>query len=773
MDTKLYCFHLPRAINLYQLISSTCVEWWYVNNHVKGSDGKEYSLFASFFRIYKGKDEDGNLMHLHAIAAGVVNATDKSYHPIALVDPETPDVLKYQIEKGFYKLDERLSRATLEVVNKGVVPLPDVAFPKAAVVSKSSLDLDYSQGNTFKKNPDGSYHVCVNAPHLNISYDITLTPKKTPQLQGHDGVVQVGIKRETMFYYFIPRNETVGTLTIDGKTVEVHGTGWYDHEFGGGLKENVYSKAEREKRQREEQMGVKPVESESKETEEEKPEKDNSYAWDWFSIQLEDGTDITATNLVDSDLNVVYDRFTIVVDPDSTRTEYDDFELEGSDNWISVRTAASYPTTWVLRSQKADMELHLKAVFPAQEIMTLLAKPGFWEGRLTVEGRLRGRSVKGVGFLERHGFEGVDSLDSFFKRISKIVREEIHEVLPDHPTYEQARELMASAQMDHYMQGADIGVLERTLIRPIREIIDRGGKSWRSYACLLCVDCVGGVSHNFRHWLAMPEIMHVGSLIVDDIQDKSETRRGGPTVHKMYGEAIAINAGTAAYFVAMDLLQRRTPSFTKEQRLRLDELYFLTLRAGHAGQAFDINGLDYMMDDVCEGKIDAQVLLDRVTCTHRLKSAVPAGNLARIGTHIGGGTDAQADAVGRYFESIGVAFQIIDDVLNLRGFEGNTKRRGEDLAMGKITYPVAYAFTQFSPEKRRSVWERLRSKPQEDEVILGIIEDLESVQATDKSVEIATKMVDDAWAVLDKQIPDSFYKLMLRAFGWYVLERHY
>src|SRR5690606_3101506 len=131
-----------------------------------------------------------------------------------------------------------------------------------------------------------------------------------------------------------------------------------------------------------------------------------------------------------------------------------------------------------------------------------------------------------------------------------------------------------------------------------REIIDRGGKSWRSYACLLCVDCVGGNSFNYQHWLAMPEIMHVGSLIVDDIQDKSETRRGGPSCHVKHGDGIAINAGTAAYFLAMDILQARTPGLTSELRIKLFEIYFLTLRAGHCGQAFDINGLDYLMDEV-------------------------------------------------------------------------------------------------------------------------------------------------------------------------------
>lgn len=168
-----------------------------------------------------------------------------------------------------------------------------------------------------------------------------------------------------------------------------------------------------------------------------------------------------------------------------------------------------------------------------------------------------------------------------------------------------------------------------------------------------------------------------------------------------------------------------------DKLVKIYELYFLTLRAGHAGQAYDITGQEYLMDDVvCYGSRclrmmaspccvlpDLQIktgnndaLLRAVVCTHRLKSAVPAGNLARTGmsivrvglydlwltsTHIwfagailGGGTAEQTEALGRYFESIGVAFQIIDDVLNLKGLAGKGKHPGEDIGAGKVGVPL-------------------------------------------------------------------------------------
>merc|ERR1719409_54517 len=100
---------------------------------------------------------------------------------------------------------------------------------------------------------------------------------------------------------------------------------------------------------------------------------------------------------------------------------------------------------------------------------------------------------------------------------------------PDNPTKEQIRDIIANKETEYYCQGVPPDVLYKTLMAPVREIADRGGKSWRSYGALACCDIVGGDSRKF---------MHVGSLIVDDIQDDSMTRRGGPCAHLKYGNAI-------------------------------------------------------------------------------------------------------------------------------------------------------------------------------------------------------------------------------------------
>jgi geranylgeranyl pyrophosphate synthase len=320
------------------------------------------------------------------------------------------------------------------------------------------------------------------------------------------------------------------------------------------------------------------------------------------------------------------------------------------------------------------------------------------------------------------------------------------------------------------MKGLDIEQYARTLIRPIREIVDRGGKGWRSYAAITCVDIVGGDSRKFVKWIALPELMHVGSLIVDDVEDKSTTRRGGQTAHMIYGEAQAINSGTAAYFISSHLLDSELIS--DRQKIRNYELYFEALRAGHAGQAIDLDGFEHMMPEVVS-RGDSSLLEDRVLAVHRLKTAAPAGCMARMGAIVGGGSEEQIECLGRFFEDLGLAFQIIDDVLNLRGFKGDLKSKAEDIVQGKITLPVAKALSRLPLPDRQWLWETLRKKPDDPREVAAVVEKLEGCGAIDACAVQARTLVEDGWQRLQPMVEDSLAKMLLRAFGWYVLERHY
>lgn len=261
-------------------------------------------------------------------------------------------------------------------------------------------------------------------------------------------------------------------------------------------------------------------------------------------------------------------------------------------------------------------------------------------------------------------------------------------------------------------------------------------------------------------------------MIVDDVQDRSLLRRGAPAVHTYLGEPLAINCGTFAYFFGIQSALNKLPWLHPMQRLRYYEEYMLVLRAGHFGQALDITGLHSAMEAAVQTGDNGQLLND-IMAVHRLKTGVAAGGVARIGAALGGGTKEQQEGLGVYYEAVGLAFQIMDDVLNLSGFVEGQKVCGEDIMEGKVTYPVVLAVPLLSAGDRARLWAMLQSHPSEDAQVRECISLIQSTGAFEAAREHAKRMVDTAWQKLDAVIPPSIYKAMLKAFGSFVLDRWY
>ncbi len=724
--------------------ASSTTEWWYVNSHLTATDGRAFSLFAAFFRIVNGKRPDGTLEYAYSLTWALTDVAKADYVPRSFVDAHAPRIGLERIKQGQGARDERLNRAVSEVLEKGQVPLPDRFIPGPVHVASDRLALDYG-GLTFEKVREGEYRLVLGSlegPRSPVGAELTFLLKKPPVRHGDEGVVR-GVHGEDMFYVFVPRCEVKGAITLDGARAEVTGQGWYDHEFGSPPKD----KADAPKKS---DLGV--------------------IAWNWVSAQLDDGTDVSVYDLVHSETKENKGRWAVLIAPDGTRSAYDAFTLAPTGKWRSVRTFETYPTAFHLEIPGAQLTLDLAADVADQELVTVISKPAFWEGRCSVKGTRAGHAVQGLGFVERSGFFTAETLDAFFKSVGEAVRESVEAVYPLELTREHAEKLVAAPGRESVLDGVDLKQLSRTLIAPVREITDRGGKAWRSYAALACCDVVLGDSRKFAEWLSFPEFMHVGSLIVDDVQDQSDIRRGGPTAHLKYGEAIAINAGTAAYFMGERMLRRTLVS--DAAKLELYDLYFEALREGHAGQAIDLDGLEAFVPPALESG-DVRSLEQKVLAIHRLKTAAPASVLARMGAIVGGGSRVQIEAVGHYFDALGLAFQIVDDVLNLRGFKGDLKKTGEDIAHGKVTMPVARALGALGDADRRRLWFLVSMKAHDAHVVGEAIALIEKCGALDGCMAEARARVEAAWKALTPLVEDSLAKVMLRAFGWYVLERHY
>jgi geranylgeranyl pyrophosphate synthase/predicted secreted hydrolase len=742
--------------------ASSTTEWWYMNGHLTTEDNRRFSVFVAFFRQVKGRDPlTRRFQYVHSITWAITSVDDEKYVHYSGVDRTAPEEGLKRIRRGLGAKDAKLNRALAEVLERGHVPAPDRVFEGRVFVNLERLELEYS-GDSFKKQDDGSYKLKLGKDKLRAGCELTFVPQKAPVRHGKDGVVK-GSDDEDMFYYFIPRCELRGTLAYEGVEHRVaQGQGWYDHEFGVGQLDSDEDEADQH---------LPEAEKKARFEQRREDKEHRAVAWNWLSTQFDDGSELSCYPELYVKTNRSAGNYAIAIDRDGNRVSHDDMSLEPTEFWQSTQTFFEYPVGWHVSIPSAGIELDVRAAFHDQEFITLISKPSFWEGRVEVEGTIRGRTVRGVGFVERNGFTPFEDLDGYFEAVGKVVRQSVARVLPTTPDYETALNLVASDARPQYLDGLDLEQYGRTLLKPIREITDRGGKGWRSYAAITCCDIVGGDSRKFVEWLAMPELMHVGSLIVDDVEDRSVVRRGGPTAHVLYGEAHAINSGTAAYFITQKLLAN-SKYLSDADRLKIYDLYFEAMRAGHAGQAIDIDGFDHLLPGVVESG-DAATLERRVLAVHRLKTAAPAGCLARMGAVAGGGSEAQIESLGLFFEALGLAFQIIDDVLNLRGFKGDLKSKGEDVQQGKITLPVAKALARLELEDRRWLYETLKSKPEDPAVIGRVIDLLESVGAIDACARHARDIVEEAWQALEPYAEDTLAKMMLRAFSWHILERHY
>jgi len=207
-----------------------------------------------------------------------------------------------------------------------------------------------------------------------------------------------------------------------------------------------------------------------------------------------------------------------------------------------------------------------------------------------------------------------------------------------------------------------------------------GGKRLRPILCLAACELAGGDGS-----LAMPtavalEMVHTMSLIHDDLpaMDNDDLRRGRPTNHKVYGEAKAILAGDALLTRAFEMVALRSPGVPPERLLAV--VGELSLAAGAPGL---VGG--QVVDLESEAK---QVDLDTLEYIHLHKTGALLRACVVSGALIAGASEPLLGALRTYARGIGLAFQIIDDILDLTASsEVLGKTAGKDLAADKTTYP--------------------------------------------------------------------------------------
>jgi len=222
------------------------------------------------------------------------------------------------------------------------------------------------------------------------------------------------------------------------------------------------------------------------------------------------------------------------------------------------------------------------------------------------------------------------------------------------------------------------------------------GKRLRPILCLSAYEAVGGQGKKALPAAAALELLHAFSLVHDDLpcMDDDDLRRGKPTLHKVYGPAMAVLAGDALHALAFQLLaSTKKPGVIQEVALAIGAGGMI------GGQVTDI---------LAEGK---KVRLPEVEYIHRHKTAALIRASVRIGAILGSASTPELKALTTYGEKIGLAFQVIDDILNVEGHEKHLgKKVGSDKLKEKATYPKAVGIeksrniaSQLTQEAKRSI----------------------------------------------------------------------
>lgn len=248
----------------------------------------------------------------------------------------------------------------------------------------------------------------------------------------------------------------------------------------------------------------------------------------------------------------------------------------------------------------------------------------------------------------------------------------------DIDAYFAERRALVEEFLDTFVPAED--AVPETISRAVRYSLFAGGKRLRPILVLAAAEAVGGLVEDALPAAAAFEMIHTYSLIHDDLpaMDDDSLRRGKPTSHVVFGEAIAILAGDALQTHAFRVLSEGESGIPAERRLRA-----VALLADAAGASGMVGG--QVADLEAEGQ---PVSSDSLEFIHRHKTGALIHAASEVGAVVGGGSDDQIAHLASYGENIGLAFQIIDDILDVTGSaETLGKSAGKDEKAGKATYP--------------------------------------------------------------------------------------
>jgi len=266
-------------------------------------------------------------------------------------------------------------------------------------------------------------------------------------------------------------------------------------------------------------------------------------------------------------------------------------------------------------------------------------------------------------------------------------------------------------------------------------------------------------SHNF---IAENMVVH-NSIMIDDIEDGGELRRGKPCTHKIWGVDVAINTGNIMYFLPLLAFMKNRERFDKEILVRAYEAYSEEMINIHLGQALDIWWHKGKKNDIKEEEY-LQMCANKTGCLSRLA--------ARLAVILSGGSKEQEEKFGKFAESLGIAFQIRDDILSATEANfADKKGYGDDIKEGKRSLIVIHTIKHANEKDRKRLVEILDMHTGDKKLINEAIDIIKKYKATEYAHNLAKKLIENSWKEIGPFIKESKSKESLKALADFAIER--
>ena len=340
-----------------------------------------------------------------------------------------------------------------------------------------------------------------------------------------------------------------------------------------------------------------------------------------------------------------------------------------------------------------------------------------------------------------------DSIDALMERY-----------MPRHVSEESVNEIFGKPRHAY-----DVSSIQKTLSDPVWNFLDRGGKRWRPMLFLLIMEALGKTPDDFSEFAIIPEIIHNGTIIVDDIEDDSELRRGKPALHNIYGTDIAINAGNMLYF--LPLLPLLRSGVGEEKKCVAFRVYAEEMINLHLGQSMDI----FWHKGKAKTITEEQYLQ---MCA--LKTGTLARMAARLAVVLSDGDKKTEEALGHMAETIGIAFQIQDDILDITSHDKRFgKSWGNDIKEGKRSFMVVHVLSCGTKKDRQHLMAILDSHTEKRKEIEEAIAILQKYDAIAYAQNFARSLVASAWKGAERLLDEGEAKQTLKSFVGYLVEREF